>query len=394
MFSFDHRSNSSEPESDPAFTQSHYEWIYRIPDLKRGDAVALLLKKEQMPSPELQELLTQIAAHDLVVVSGPETVLISAIPTQCIWRPTGSDLTVMPALSFGEKVRIGRTHVSIGGLLRHLWERIVYRRAIASATLICTSASLPPYGAALKRLGVGPERLRDSLPLVVDADAFQPTPADEEQGTVLWPDLERPFVVFWPGRMMFTKPSARGVDFHTGQWKKSEAGLDGFALFLARLAIKERGGVRLVIPDRTQSDDLELARTRVVELGLQENVVFVAGESRQGLTRQEMLMIFANSSASFDDFGSGWYGSAVVESLAAGVPVITFAPDEHYPDRTPTPFLNASEPQGIADHLYRLWSNRAEFDRIRDIGLRWLEQHHSSDAYLRRLHACYVDLVR
>lgn len=392
VFSFDHKSNTSEPESDPAFSEAHREWVFRIPSLQWREVIALLMK-DKVLSDEMQESLTFIASHDLVVVSGPETVLIPAIAAKCIWRPTGSDLTVFPALGFNEKIRIGRAQKTPKGLLRHTWERIVYRRAISSAALICVSPSLPPFRAALDRLGVQSEKLRATLPLVIDAEAFRPTSADKAQGRERWPELAGLFVVFWPARIMVTKPYSHGVEVRTGQWKRSEAGLEGFALFLARLGTEERSGVMLAIPDRTQSDDLDILRGLIADLGLNENVIFVAGDSRQGLTRQEMLMVLANSSATFNDFGPGWYGSAALEAVAAGVPVITFAPDEHYPDLAPLPFMNAKEPAEIADQLHRLWSSRAEIERIRESGFRWLEKCHSGEAYLRILDTCSAELL-
>lgn len=385
LYAQNQSSNTSEPESDPTWVSSDNEFIFQMPVFRLRDAVAMFLNNRLLLSKRLRVALDQLSKYDLVFVSGPETVLCHLIPNTVAWQPTGSDLTVMPSLSWLDKVQLGRVKRSLKGLLQHIWEKKTYRTAILSSQFICTSALLPPYRAALHTIGVDWSRIRNPIPLVLDAHAFTVTDEHRLLGRQKWPELSNPFIIFWLGRMMFSKPSAGGVEERTGQWKKSEVGLYGFTTFLNRLAPEERCKVRLAIPDRTQSDDLERAKSLVVDLGITQNVVFIAGESIQGLTRKEMLNVFANSAAVFDDFGAGWYGSAALEAVAAGIPVITYAPDRHYPNRMPLPFLGARESIEVADYLYLLWCNRSDIHLISETGKSWLGKHHGSTAALKQL---------
>lgn len=374
--------NTSDPRSDPTYSSEDSAWIFELPRLARRDMVGLFVNSKRLLSANLRKALDQFGRYDLIVISGPETVLCPMVPNAVVFRPTGSDLTVMPSLGWLEKVRLGRRRWTLHDALAHMWERTVYRRAIRSSEVICVSLTLPTRKSALQRIGVDRSRMRAEIPLFVDAEAFAPTAEQRLQGQRRWPELSKHFVVFWPARMMFSRVEARGVQERTGQWKGSEIGLHGFSAFLERLTFQERMSAILVIPDRSLSDDLLRAKKLIAHLQLAQNVLFVAGDSRQGLTRIEMLQVLANAVAVLDAFGSGGYGAVAVEASAAGIPLITYAPNHHYPDRAPLPFLNAQDSQEIADHLYFLWQNRPEINRIGVNARQWVNAHHGAGALM------------
>jgi len=166
----------------------------------------------------------------------------------------------------------------------------------------------------------------------------------------------------------------------TGQWKASEVGIEGFHIFLKSLKPTERTKAWLLIPDRTLSDDIEMAKHLIESLDLEDRIVWLQGRSQEGLTRREMLPIYSRASATLDDFGVGWYGSVVVEAAACESPVVTYISDELLVSVGNPPILNARTPVQIAQHLVNLYRNSAETRAIGRKSRDWVKEFHSDAA--------------
>jgi len=155
------------------------------------------------------------------------------------------------------------------------------------------------------------------------------------------------------------------------------------------LTVLDRKRAWLVIPDRTLSDELAEAKRIVELLGFKDRVIWVQGSAAEGLTRREMIPLYSSASATFDDFGAGWFGSVVVEAMACECPVITYISEEVLKDNDNPPALVAQTAEAICARLVELFRDK---EKVRKVGIEsrsWIEKHHTDDA----IHEAYRDLL-
>lgn len=337
------------------------------------------------------EGLRDLEAADLIVLSGPEIVLGTSIRAPFVIRPTGSDLTVRPSLSFKEfeKLREHQASDALSRILARLkWslERALFRRAYKKATAVAVTTAAKPYERAISSMKLDKRRLAPGIPLAIDLNSFKRTSKWSEllPGSVHSDD----FLVFFPSRMMI---KSSPTHIMTGQWKASEVGIIGFKHFLDSLPSSSQQSCWLLIPDRVLSDDLQQVKELLPELGIEENVVWLAGSEEQGLTRKEMIPLYSSASATLDDFGAGWYGSVVVEAMACESPVVTFVSEARMASAGNPPILVAQTAEGVSAHLLKLHRNR---ELVRTLGRqsrKWVSSQHGEQvvrgAYLNLFEA-------
>lgn len=374
------------PESDePALLNNYPHWINKYPGF-RSPLWALALYFFGLDLP-----LRRINAHYIDIFNQYDACVFSSfdmcfIPflteTTTFFRATGSDLTVFPLFSWRDIRALRRTTgfrlIEIFQSIRWYLQRRLYSESVKSASYVSTGIGLP-YKHALTKLRISPAKCTHDFRLAIDTTVFNAR-ATVRLHEMLGLDTSS-FYIFFPSRMnMMTNK----VLVESGDWKASDNALRGFRLFLDTLPASERQKVKLLIPDRTNSDDLLAAKQLVNQLMIDPNVIYIRGRASDALTRDEMIDLYSISSVVLDDFGAGWYGSIVIESLACGTPVITYVPEDMMNNVFPWhPIQIAQAPQQIADSLSKLYHNQPLLNELRSKSRRWVQEFHSHEAISR-----------
>jgi glycosyltransferase involved in cell wall biosynthesis len=172
-----------------------------------------------------------------------------------------------------------------------------------------------------------------------------------------------------------------------GQWKQNDLLFRGFAKF-----IKQSAHTRsvLVMPDRTQSNDITLGKRMIREMGLEPHVIWLQPPRPEGFTRDELIPFYSIADVVADDFGIGWFGSVVLEALSISRPVVTYI-DENVMKRLYPwhPILSARTEEEIANHFMALYHDEKLKKEIGKRGRAWVEAFHSEEGtgpvYVRQI---------
>lgn len=249
---------------------------------------------------------------------------------------------------------------------------------LRTARVIMTT-DIAPKMEAVRRLGL-PKRLMHFAynPLLIESERFARTAAVRPQWLAdthlarLSPDV---FRVFMASRLVF---EPHGGEEQAGGAKHNDRFLRAYARFCQRA---ERPTV-LMLLDSVISRDVEPARALVRSLGIEDRVIWIQAPERRPLSQSEMLYFYANADVVADDFGAGWFGSCLIESLSAGTPVITYA-DQHLAHYPWHPVMSSRDEAAIESNLIELAGNEALRAQRAADGLRWIEEFHSLRAGAR-----------
>lgn len=285
--------------------------------------------------------LLAMARYDVVQLSGAPMALEIFCPTPSVVFPTGSDLFISPF----EETFLG------------LLARAGFRRA--DHVIVCE----PNYPEYLDRLRAG--QGRTYLPLMVDTEIYCPGSGDVVR--------ER-----WKkhiGGSIFILAVCR----QSWQWKGSDRLLRAFA------RARQSGATELRLVLLGWGPDVVRSRKLIEELGLETVVAWEPLCSKSALRkRQRAADVVA------DQFVMAGYGTSVLESMAAGKPVIKAHRADELNGCIPgeVPFLAASSVDEITSVLMGLDSVT-----VADCGaasLQWLRAHHGFESLAER----YMDVYR
>jgi glycosyltransferase involved in cell wall biosynthesis len=226
---------------------------------------------------------------------------------------------------------------------------ILTRRAIGASSVVLVSN--PITLAHARRYGFHNLLY---VPLPLDEDVYSPGDDDIRDE--------------WRDRMggdFFVLTSMR-MDRH---WKGAELALEGFARFAlhapqARLLVLGWG------------EDIEFARSRMVQLGLQDRVFFLPTVGKKRLVRY-----LRAADLVIEQFVLGYYGASGLEAMACGKPVIMRIEREQYDaliDVGAPPILQAQDELAVEGHLRRLYEDRALCRRIGEQTREWFLAAQSS----------------
>ncbi len=156
--------------------------------------------------------------------------------------------------------------------------------------------------------------------------------------------------------------------------KGSSVGIEGFARFAGN-----HPGARLVLIGwGTGSKE---TKTLIERLDIADKVIYLP-VSAKGRIRDYLR----SADAFLDQFVLGYFGSAGLEALACGLPVIGRIETEQYDALCETgapPIMNASAPEEVAAHLRLLASNPERHRQVRAASRQWFEGNHSSRRWLK-----------
>jgi glycosyltransferase involved in cell wall biosynthesis len=360
------------PENDSPTIKSCYpDWIHE----------GHYMNRKTILFPWTSKLIKELGQYDAVVVSYLGPMFAPFIKRPIVFLATGSDLTVFPFPK--EFLFLAPALKSkISSMIKGFWQRHGIRRVSE-----IWAPPFPPFQAAIKKLRVNPIRISTAyLPLAIDGDKFK---LDENVRTNQDGNIQRivsscDFMVFHPSRLMLQDyPQLKA----SGQWKRNDLLFRGFAKFI------ERSGTQrsfLVMPDRTQSNDLAIGKRVIHEMGLDRHVLWIKPPSPEGFTRDELILFYSLADVVASDFGIGWFGSVVLEALAISRPVINSIDESVMKQLYPWhPILSANTAEEICDHLMRLYTDPEYKREVGRKGRQWMEEFHSgmkvSTIYVKKL---------
>lgn len=155
--------------------------------------------------------------------------------------------------------------------------------------------------------------------------------------------------------------------------KGSSIGLRGFATFSKRCP-----QARLVLIGWGKDEDKE--RRLLTKLGIDDKVLILP------LSGKALLRDYLRSADVFiDQFVLGYFGSAAMEGMACGLPVIGRINSAQYEALAETgtpPILNANSPNEVAIHLEKLYKDLSYRRELSNSHRRWLCLNHGSERWL------------
>lgn len=348
------------PESDdPQLRNNYPDWIHK----------GSYLTPAQLVAPWRSSLVKQFSSHDLIVVSslGPIFAQFAKKPTAFLC--SGGDVTIQPfPLEF--RFRYTTAREIITAFIIGFWQR----RGIRTSSRIWSQPFFP-FINALEKLGIPQSNVSESyFPVLVDTQKFK---VIENTGDNLDPIVKYlvnnfDFILFHPSRIMINPSSLLKA---TGQWKQNDLLFRGFARFLQN---HPHNRAVLIMPERSESPDIPLAKQIIRDLEIEKNVVWLKPPRPFGYTRDELIPLYSICDAVADEFGIGWFGSVVLEGLAMEKPVLSYVDKQVMSKLYPWhPILSDNSVEGVAELLSRLYAN---VDYRRDKGLmgrKWVEEFHS-----------------
>lgn len=379
---------SKKPESDePKLKGDYPSWIKTCRGFQ-WTVMSLIAYLVGIKNPLIKQnrnTINKLNEYDLCVLSSKETWFIPFLKKPTIFRVTGSDLTVSPLFSYKQYKKLndlkkGSRLGEFKGWLHWNVSKIISKKSISAASFVDKSFG-KPFSDALEKLAIPKSRQLSQFRLSIDTDVFCRNNSKEIYEK--WGLLVDDTYFFLPSRLMIRRTPEL---LTTGQYKGSEKALTGFKYFLDSLSLDERKKSKLLIPQRSILVDMKLARELVLNLGIEENVIFLSGENPVGLTRYELIEIFSVSRGVLDDFGAGWYGSLSVEALSCGCPVISFVPPAMIDEMFGwNPFLSAFCAEEISKSLRMLYFNDHFFEDVSRKSRQWIMKFHSNKVVRKRL---------
>lgn len=358
------------PESeDPEIRDNYPDWIHKS---KQWNLTNCFL-------PWKHNIIKELSKYDIVILSGRGVSIATFLRNRTIFFVTGGDLTLIPFYK-----RFMRLYEKESNALKAFVGKYLQRQGIHHVTEIWTQP-FSPFVNALRRLKVGEEKIKNMyFPVIVNSTLFQ---FDADAATSTDKNVRRicdnfRFVIFHPSRLM--------MDSHAelkdaGQWKQNDLLFQAFADFVHKTGARDAA---LVMPDRTVSHDVVLAKQFTHDLNIADNVVWLKAENPEGFTRKELVKFYSIADAVADDFGVGWFGSVVLEGFSVGKPVISYVDEGVMSKLYPWhPFLSSNSREGLTEIITRLYRDNEFKIKQGNLGRKWIEEFHSPESASKR----YVD---
>jgi len=389
--------NTTLPESDEPILRNNYpEWIkpYNGFNASAFSLICYLFGFKTLLFMKNKEVVDVLNSYDICVFSGPDMLFIPLIKTNTIFRATGSDLTVYPLFSYRDKCFYSKSNVvNIFTYLKQwvIWiiKKKYWRNSIIFSDYV-DAAFGKPFDDAVNKLKIPKNKIVRLFRLGIDTEIFSKRKNTEEIFH-RWNIPKDDFIVFMPSRLMIRKTPSL---IQSGQWKASDVGIIGFNHFLNRLDEKDRSRVKLLIPERSLPTDLDLAKILIDSMKITDNVLFISGKEKQGLSRDELIDIYSASDVVMDDFGAGWYGSVAVEALSCEVPLVTYVPEHLLLEMFPWhPFQIAKSAEEICSALFNLYIDKNYAQDVGKKSRRWVIEFHSASVVSKNLEVGFIGLL-
>lgn len=352
----------NKPESeDPELKDNYPGWIHQH---TKFNPLVFIKKRDKT-------FIRELNKYDIVILSHTGVALTPYITAKTVFYVTGGDLTRIPfpvKFSFLYKSFIHKITAFILGYYQ--------RRGIKQADEIWTQPFFP-FANALKEMNVKPGRIKNAyFPVIIDPERVRYRPDHLNRIDKKIKDQLAPFkfIIFHPSRLMIRKNKAL---LDSGQWKQNEILFYGFSLFFKKYKITD---ACIMMPDRAHSNDMDVAKKMIEDLGIEENIIWVKGSTTEGFTKTEMVDLYSMSSLVVDEFGVGWFGAIVLEGAACSKPVICSLDEEVMRQLyTWHPVISVNTPETVCETIYKLYTDPEYAKALGEKGREWICQYHSPE---------------
>jgi glycosyltransferase involved in cell wall biosynthesis len=252
----------------------------------------------------------------------------------------------------------------------------IHRRALKYVDHFLSHPYKPNYQ-ALKKLKVPDKKIaKVYFPIIIDTSIFKynqdfKKDISEENFNKM---KNFTFKIFHPSRLMIQRKKAL---IEAGQWKGNEMLLLGLRRFIDDYAVND---ICIVLPDRVQSVDKEIFERIIKEQRLENNIVWVKGETDQGFNKREMVAFYSSSDLVVDEFGIGWFGSIVIEGAACSRPTMCYVDENATHKMYPWhPIISVNTPIDIAKEIARLYFDKDYSNKKGEESRSWAVEFHSQE---------------
>lgn len=212
--------------------------------------------------------------------------------------------------------------------------------------------------------------------LVVDTNLFRPS------GAAVPPPVAKlrehyDLVLFQATRQIWTERGRRGVGGYSYGNDLLFRGLAG--------AVRDGASACLLVVDK-KSACTAASRALVRELGIEDHVVWI-----DQMPRHELVGYYQHSDVAVDAFYAGGFGSAALEAMACGAPVLMHLHREG--NRAlfgeVAPVLEASSAEDVRAAINRYASAKSELQDLGASAVEFVRRHHAHDVVVPRYQALY-----
>jgi hypothetical protein len=310
--------------------------------------------------------------YDAIIVSDVGVWLAPFIKhTKFYFWTTGADITRMPfplTFNFLYKTPVAK--------IKAWTMAFIQRWGIKKINFFLTQP-FTPFINALQKLKIPADKIANAyFPIIIDLNIFKYS--DNYREKLSQDNLNKiekfKFKIFHPSRLMIKQNKAL-ID--SGQWKGNEMLLKGLKIFIDKYKVTN---ICIILPNRVHSIDVDLFHSHIKELQLEENIVWVEGQTKEGFNKEEMVALYSSADLVVDEFGVGWFGSIVVEAAACSRPTMcyldTSVMEQLYPWH---PIISVNTPETIAEEIAQLYFDKDYFTKKSNNSLAWAKEFHSQE---------------
>ena len=354
----------TNPEFNDPDAKNQGEWVFY--DTKWDPT----LQFKKMNNSFLKKLKSE--KYDAIIVSDVGVWLAPFIKdTKFFFWTTGADLTRMPF-----PVTFNFFHKGLKVKIKAWYMGFLQRWGIKYIDYFMTQPFMP-FQYALQKLHIPTHKISTMyFPIIIDLEIFKYNDTYKQKiNEENYTRIEKfNFKIFHPSRLMIKKNLAL---HNSGQWKGNDMLLRGVRAFIDKYKAND---ICIILPDRSHSKDWELFKALSEELQLQNNVVWVKGQTDEGFTKDEMVAFYSCSDLVVDEFGVGWFGSVVIEAAACSRPIMCYldenAMNQLYPWH---PVISVNTPESIAEEIAKLYFDKDYAEMKSIASRRWAEEFHSQE---------------
>ena len=159
--------------------------------------------------------------------------------------------------------------------------------------------------------------------------------------------------------------------FHPSRHDWPEKGNDRLLRGFAKYVQRNRKAKLVTVEWYQSIEDLQMSKQLVSELGIQENVRWVPV-----MPKSRLIEYYQKSTAIFDQFLFGAFGTTAPEALSCGKPVVGYVESKYWQKyhTEPPPVLNASSEDDIYNAMVKLEDEQLRID-LGKRGRKWIMQN-------------------
>ncbi|MEI2738958.1 MAG: glycosyltransferase [Chitinophagaceae bacterium] len=354
----------SDPSKNDPNASSQSDWVFYSP---KWDPTLLFKRLDYSFVRKLRK-----EKYDAIIVSDVGVWLAPFVKdAKFLFWTTGADLTRMPF-----PATFNFFHKGIKAKIKAWYMAFAQRWGIRNVDYFMTQP-FELYQYALRKLHVPSGKISNTyFPIIIDLGIFKfNNNFLEKISTENHEKIKKfKFKIFLPSRLMIEK---NDVLVNAGQWKGNEMILKGLRCFIDKYNMKD---ICIMLPDRVYSKDADLFKKIAQELQVQDNVVWIKGQTSEGFNKEEMVALYSCSDLVADEFGVGAFGSIVVEAAACSRPIMCYVDETIMKQLYPWhPIISVNTPDKIADEIAKLYFDNEHPKRVALESRRWAEEFHSQE---------------